>query len=162
MRIQTATSDDADLISRLNEAIQQFHCQLAPEHFKSPSHDSVTAELRSMLSEEGMSGLIAWEGDTPIGYCLLKIVEREPNAWTCGFRRLLVDQLSVEPEWRRRGVGTLLVEAACQFAREHNINEIVLEYWTNNDMARKFYASLGFAPMIEKVLLKIDEAVPAH
>jgi ribosomal protein S18 acetylase RimI-like enzyme len=155
MRIERATPEDAEVIARLSQSIHQLHCELSPEYFVSAVRSSVVSELRSMLSEAETCGLLAWEGDNPIGYCLLKVIGREPNAWTCGFRRLLVDQISVEPEWRRRGVGRLLMEAAFQFARDQGIEEVFLEYWSNNELARAFYASLGFSLMTEKVMLKV-------
>jgi ribosomal protein S18 acetylase RimI-like enzyme len=157
MHVEPATSKDVELLAKLNATIHRLHRKLAPEYFV----EAASEAIRLWLDEESAHGLIAWEGSTPVGYCLLKIIEREPNAWTVGFRRLLVDQLSVEPEWRRRGAGTLLMDAACRFAREQQIDEVVLEYWSNNEMARAFYASLGFTPLTEKVLLKIrDTALP--
>jgi ribosomal protein S18 acetylase RimI-like enzyme len=159
MRITRATAADAETIATLNESIHRLHCELAPDFFVSSSRETVVAGIKEALVEEGETGLIAWEGDTPIGYCMLKIFKREPNAWTRGFRRLLVDQLSVEPASRRRGVGTRLMEAAYEFARENEINEITLEYWANNDEAREFYQAIGFVPLTEKVLLTLPNQV---
>jgi hypothetical protein len=47
------------------------------------------------------------------------------------------------------------MEAAIQIALEDCISEVVLEYWSNNDVARQFYKTLNFKPLTEKVLLKI-------
>jgi diamine N-acetyltransferase len=158
MRVQRATLADTEVIAQLKRSIHALHCQLAPEYFSSASHDAVVAALKPALSEKGSCCFIAWEGGLPIGYCLVKTIEREPNAWTTGFRRLLIDQLSVEPDCRRRGAGRLLMEAAYEFAREQGIHEITLEYWMDNDTARNFYDALGFVPLTEKVMLKIGDA----
>jgi ribosomal protein S18 acetylase RimI-like enzyme len=162
IQIRTATPDDAETIAQLNESIHRLHCDLAPDYFVSASRDAIVAGVKEGLAEEGEVGLIAWEGDTPVGYCILKVLDREPNTWTRGFRRLLIDQLSVEPGRRRRGVGRLLMETAYKFARDQEINEIMLEYWANNDAARSFYQSLGFTPLTEKVLLTLPDADRAH
>jgi ribosomal protein S18 acetylase RimI-like enzyme len=157
MHITVATAEDAAVIAKLSETIHSLHCQLSPNYFQSASRETVVAELAKILVEKDTHALVAWENDAPIGYCVLKIIEREPNPWTCGFRRLLVDQLSVEAEWRRRGVGTRLMEAAFHFAREQEIQEVTLEYWANNDSAREFYKALGFAPLTEKVLINVAD-----
>jgi hypothetical protein len=34
---------------------------------------------------------------------------------------------------------------------------MMFEYWANNDAAREFYKALGFAPLVEKVLLSLRE-----
>ena len=157
MRIEPATSDDVATIAQLNVAIHDLHCQLAPDYFRAASPPAAAAELKELLADMDSRALIAWEEDVPVGYCVLKIVQREPNAWSAGFRRILVDALSVEPQWRRRGVGTRLMEAAFAFAREQGIRELMLEYWSNNAPAREFYKSMGFAPLTEKVLLTLPE-----
>jgi GNAT superfamily N-acetyltransferase len=113
--------------------------------------------LANLLSEDGTHAFIAWDDDAPVGYCLLKLVEREASPWTRGCRRLLVDQLSVEPEYRRQGVGTCLMEAAFNFARQQGIHELTLEYWSTNHAAREFYKVLGFIPRTEKVFLKLAD-----
>jgi len=159
MRIERATSADIDVIAALNEAIHARHRELAPSYFRLYSRDNVVVALREFFAEPETCAVLAWEGPKPIGYCLLKVIEREPNAWTEGFRRLLVDQISVEPNAQRQGIGTLLMQEACQFAREHHINEVTLEYWANNDAARAFYQALGFEPLTEKVWLKIHDNV---
>ena len=157
MRIEAATSEDAPVLAQLNEAIHRLHCQLAPGYFQGASRESVTAEFAKRIAEKDTHALIAWEDDKPIGYCVLKIVERKPNPWTCGFRRLSIEELSVEPEWRRRGIGTRLMEVAFQFAREQGIHEVTLEYWANNRAARAFYEALGFTSLTEKVLLDLAD-----
>ena len=158
MRIEAATIESAAVIAKLNETVLQLHCELSPNDFQSATRESLTAELAKLLSEDGAHAFIAWDDNVPVGYCLLKFVEREPNPWTRGCRRLLVDQLSVGAEYRRRRVGTGLMEAAFNFARQQGIHEVTLEYWSTNHAARGFYKALGFVPRTEKVFLKLADA----
>lgn len=157
MRITRATVDDADVLAHLNEAIHDLHCQISPAFFQRSPRTSVSTEFAKMLAEEDTCVFVAWDADTPVGYCVLKIIERAPNAWTRGFRRLLVDQLSVEPGYRRRGVGSRLMEASFEFAHERGIGEVTLEYWSTNVEAREFYKAMGFVPITEKVLLALPD-----
>lgn len=139
MRIEAATVDSAHVIARLNETIHRLHCQLSPADFRTAPRDAVAAELAGMLSEVGTRAFAAWEDEISIGFCRLKIVTREPNCWIYGCRRLAVEQISVEPDFRRRRVGEYLMEVAFDFARRHGIDEVTLEYWSSNHAARDFY-----------------------
>lgn len=53
--------------------------------------------------------------------------------------------LAVEPDWRRRGVGTALVETALEHGRRSGAKRVFLEVRESNQAARGFYRRQGFA-----------------
>ena len=71
----------------------------------------------------------------------------------------LVGELRVEPSyfgygeigmmvaaaWRGRGVGTALVDAAIDWARERGLHKLTLSVFPHNDAAVALYRKLGFA-----------------
>ena len=50
----------------------------------------------------------------------------------------------VREDWRGRGVGTRLVQAALDYAREHEAYKISLEVWPHNAPAIALYEKFGF------------------
>jgi GNAT superfamily N-acetyltransferase len=64
-----------------------------------------------------------------------------------GFATLLFDEgaeledLFVDPDWMRHGVGTALIDDAAAIARTHGATRIEV---TGNDHARAFYDAVGF------------------
>ena len=52
--------------------------------------------------------------------------------------------VAVLPEWRRRGIGRGLMEAAERFARERGAMSMRLEVGTRNDVAIEFYRTLDY------------------
>lgn len=52
--------------------------------------------------------------------------------------------LAVAEDWRRRGVGTALVQACEQWLVERDIPKLHLMVRSDNDAARSFYAPLGY------------------
>ncbi|RLF08059.1 MAG: ribosomal-protein-alanine N-acetyltransferase [Thermoprotei archaeon] len=55
-----------------------------------------------------------------------------------------VISIAVKPEWRRRGVGTKLMEALLNAFKERGLKAAILEVATSNREAIAFYKALGF------------------
>jgi len=55
-----------------------------------------------------------------------------------------IHELFVHPECRRRGIARKLVEKGVEYFREKNLNLCELWVGEGNDVARRFYRSLGF------------------
>ena len=54
--------------------------------------------------------------------------------------------ITYRPEARRRGVATILMRYIEQRAISEGIDEIVLDTWTANIDAQKFFSSQGYVP----------------
>jgi GNAT superfamily N-acetyltransferase len=83
--------------------------------------------------------LIAWDDGRPVGHAFV--------AWS-GTHLLLpeIQDMFVVPELRRRGIGTELVRAAEQAARERGRKRISLSVSIDgNPVARRLYERLGYA-----------------
>jgi GNAT superfamily N-acetyltransferase len=75
---------------------------------------------------------------------LVMIGERPATAFHRPRRWLYIDQISVEPDARRRGVGRALVSAVLRYADDTGIDDVEVDTWAFNDRAQAFCASLGF------------------
>ena len=53
--------------------------------------------------------------------------------------------LAVAPDWRRRGIGQLLMQTALEGAASAGAGKVFLEVRESNAGARAFYSRLGFA-----------------
>lgn len=58
--------------------------------------------------------------------------------------RMRVWEFLVEEEFRKRGIGTLLMNYAVKVAKEKGARMLVLETQTNKETAIKFYLNFGF------------------
>ena len=79
---------------------------------------------------------VAMCGDKQVGW-----LELGYDRWN---NRMRVWELLVEDEFRKRGIGTLLVNNAARIAKEKGARMLVLETQTNNDVAVQFYLDFGF------------------
>jgi ribosomal protein S18 acetylase RimI-like enzyme len=62
------------------------------------------------------AALVLAAGDPAVGFICLDMVDGLPHIW----------QLSVQPNFGRRGIGRALIEAACDWARESGFRGMTL------------------------------------
>lgn len=84
---------------------------------------------------------IAQRGEAPIGFLLA--VDDLPDEVT-GERQRFIAYMAVEPAQRQQGVGTLLMAAAEDEARERGLPYITLMVTNENQAARALYERAGF------------------
>jgi len=94
------------------------------------SRGSYERELRN----ENSYYYVAREGDRLIGYAGMWIVLDEAHITT----------LAVQPERRRRGLGTRLMNRMIDLARRHSVRKVTLEVRERNRPAIDMYRKLGF------------------
>jgi ribosomal protein S18 acetylase RimI-like enzyme len=156
MRIEIASIEDADTLARLNQHVHRLHVESVPNFFKWPTHEEALASFRELLGRDNSRAFIAYEDDVAIGYLLVSTYEHPADALRLARRFLDIDQISVEPNWQRRGVGRELMNAALQYARETGISDIELSTWAFNSAAQAFFKSLGFQPKTERFWMRLE------
>jgi ribosomal-protein-alanine N-acetyltransferase len=97
-------------------------------------------ELKAFIGHRRSQTWLAEEAGEITGFL---IALREPRS------TLHITTIDVLKAWRRNGVGSLLMDAAEQWARDHGLGTIELETAQNNLVAQKFYIGRGY--------LKVDE-----
>lgn len=63
-----------------------------------------------------------------------------------------IDEIAVIPKWMRQGIGTRLLERACEWARQHGYAAITLTTFADVPWNGPYYAARGF--------VEIDEPTP--
>jgi ribosomal-protein-alanine N-acetyltransferase len=90
--------------------------------------------FRTLLRRADADLLVAEIESEPVGYAVCR----------CAADQGELGNVAVSKEWRRRGVGAQLVEAALERARARGVREVFLEVRRSNEAARRLYARLGF------------------
>jgi len=75
--------------------------------------------------------------------------------WTGKY--LEIDNFIVHPEYRKKGIGKLLTQFIDEKAKEFNCTCIVLDAFTGNFEAHKFYYNQGYVPRGFHFIKTIDE-----
>jgi ribosomal-protein-alanine N-acetyltransferase len=96
------------------------------------------ADFRSLLNSRRTVAIAAEEAGSLAGFILCQAIRRESA---------LLGQIvtiDVAPDFRRRGVGRLLMQQAASRLAGLGASRLRLEVSVENHIARNFYASLGF------------------
>jgi GNAT superfamily N-acetyltransferase len=93
---------------------------------------------RSFMGPWGMSGYVWQENEAVVGNLTLIPVYKQSQ------RVYLIANVAVHPDYRRRGIGRLLTQAAIDHARQHGATSAWLQVRAENETAYRLYQSLGF------------------
>jgi ribosomal protein S18 acetylase RimI-like enzyme len=102
----------------------------------------VRAALEKFLAhaELGQAWLL-WLREKPVGYVILTL----GYSFEFRGRDAFVDELYIEPEFRRKGLGRSAMEFVEKKAREREVNAVHLEVDCDNDAAAELYRRAGYA-----------------
>lgn len=143
--IQLRTAGPADLpaILGLYRLLDAALVDMQPEFFCTAPRDETL--YAGLLADPQAAFFLAEAGGVPVGLALVK------NAgWTPEFSSLLPHRyaelydLVVEPAWRGRGIGGLLLGAAKRWARDRRLEYLELNVLSQNDTAIALYESHDF------------------
>lgn len=90
--------------------------------------------IREMFTTEGYLSLTARTDDSIVGYIGIKAVLDEAD----------ITNVAVHPQWRRRGIGQMLLTDLLGKAADRNVKRIFLEVRVSNEAALALYSQAGF------------------
>lgn len=115
------------------------------------SRDFLTAEQREILADTTRNAvLIAADGQRVVGF-----LEAALRDWAEGCESRPVGYIEgwyVEPGYRRRGVGRLLVEAAERWAQSRGCTEMGSDADLSNDVSHAAHRALGYRE-VDRIVL---------
>ena len=148
MRVRQAVVGDEQVLATLNRFVHEMHQARRPDYFKATRLADVAAWFRDLLATPTAAAWIAEEGGAPIGFVLAFFRERPENPFRQARRWCEIDQIAVDPAWRRRGVGLSLMRAALDEARARAMPRLELSSWAFNTDAHAMFRGLGFEPRV--------------
>jgi ribosomal protein S18 acetylase RimI-like enzyme len=155
MEIIIANKEHLDDLVSLNIEVQKLHVGFEPTIFKEPDREEIKQFFREILADENREIFISQDEARPVGYIALQIGGHEGHAFCHPQKWIYIDQIGVTKEFRGKGVGKKLIEAAKEYARKHNINHIMLDVWTVNKNAKVFFEKQGFTTFNERMRIEL-------
>lgn len=141
--IRLAVEKDASRILSLLELILQLHKSLYPKRFDNISSKYNLDDVIDLIFSRRI-WVYEYDGMV-VGYII---------GWAEG-DVYFVDDLMVDPEYRRRGIGGMLLDYISDMAIRLGCNEIQLDVWLENESAVEFYVDGGFEVLKYRMFKKI-------
>ncbi len=123
-------SKDVSAIRDILENDLGYNCEL----------DKLNNRINEMLKRGNYQIFVACDGDNVVGYigCVSYLAFELEN------EGMKIIALAVSKEYRRKGIGTQLLKTAEQWAKENNIEVILLNSGLPREDAHAFYESQGY------------------
>ena len=143
MVIRRAEEGDCAEIARLLKIIAAQHGAGRPDLFDDSHGKYDTAGVTALLTDNAV--FVAEGGNGILGYLIAKIKDQPKIAVRKAYRCLYIDDICVDPNSRKSGVGQALFETAKDFAHENGCYNIELNVWEFNAGAKTFYERMGMS-----------------
>ncbi len=136
MEIREATAEDLNK-GLLNVFIEGFryHQNGRPDVYENLSDEELKKDLIKQF--ENLSMIVVIDNDSIVGYLAYKIKEKN-------VRKLYIDQLVITEQYRKNGLGKMLVNKVKNIALKNNCDRIELNCWIFNKDAMAMYEHIGF------------------
>ena len=149
-RIRAARAQEIDRVAALWALITEHHADLDPL-FRMRRGPVAEGELRELLRalqrDPDVEILVCDVDGSPAGLCIVRI-DRAPPILEETERAEITD-LGVRPEWRRRGMGRRLVEAAQAWVRDRGVARIEIQVASGNREGQAFWRAMGFLDLMD-------------
>ena len=152
--IRKAEKSDIAQMAEIYEELHLTHCEIRSDFYKAPPADFYPDALEKQFENGNNHIIVDEEGGVITAYAIFFIFEKGDEI-CFDMKRCFVDQFAVRSSYRRKGVGTQLMDYIKSFARKENCTALDLGVWYENAAAMDFYKNFGFKPRTVKMELKL-------
>ncbi|MBE6335294.1 MAG: GNAT family N-acetyltransferase [Lentimicrobiaceae bacterium] len=150
--IRKATHNDIPRILELLSQVNDVHAEGRPDYFIKGKRKYEENELRKILDDDTSPIFVCEEECDVKGYAFCMIQDLSHCDNLRPDKSLYIDDICVDENYRRHGVGKKLFEHVVQFAKEEKCFNITLNVWEKNPGAQAFYENMGMT--VQKVCME--------
>ena len=150
--IRKATHNDIPRILELLSQVNDVHAEGRPDFFIKGKRKYNEEDLLKIINDDTTPVFVCEENDDIKGYAFCVIQDLSQCDNLRPDKSLYIDDICVDENYRRHGVGKKLYEHVLQFAKEEKCFNITLNVWAKNPDAQAFYESMGMT--VQKVCME--------
>lgn len=161
--IRGATRADLAAIGRLGALLVEEHHDFDPRRFLAPrprTPADYASFISTQLEDPNKIVLVADDHGDVVGYAYAAVEGYDYMALR-GPAGVLHD-LIVDPKYRGKGVGRLLLGAALDSFRSRSVPRVVLTTADRNEAAQRLFASMGFRRTMIEMTRDLDSSLDAN
>ncbi len=142
--VRKARKKDAKRLAELLETIAQLHHEGRPDIYGGGGAKYNIKDVEKKIADKNETIFVAVnDEDYVLGYTMSKIYDVEPKGILLAHKKMYIDDVCVDENYRKHGIGKLLMEATKQAATDAGCHICDLNVWAFNENAVKFYESCG-------------------
>jgi ribosomal protein S18 acetylase RimI-like enzyme len=142
--IRDANESDLPCLAAAMVRLQEAHVRASPDIYRRFDAGDALSHLSVLLSRSDAFVRVAVHESSVVGHFVCLIETRPESMFTHSQRYGHITQIEVEPDFRRRGYGRLLLADCERLAASHDLRRIVLDVWAFNNSAKSFFQALGY------------------
>ena len=142
MNIRLATLSDVEIISKIYQDFYAFHANLQPTYYKEVEESGKYPDY--IIKSENEDIIIAEINNNVVGF--VHVLEDKTPPYDCivPHRFAVCVDLFVFPFYRKKGIGTNLINMAKEWAKKRNLDYIELKVLIENENATRLYKQEDF------------------
>jgi GNAT superfamily N-acetyltransferase len=151
INIRLAVDTDLDALSELYFEFHEFHARHLPKYLRSlgelsaKDREELLSKIAEVIKGNDSAILVAIDMERVIG--LAEVYLKHPDPADRGVNPApyaYLQSLAITESYRRRGIGSQLLRAAEEWAREHGVTDLVLGIWEFPKGPLEFYLKAGY------------------
>jgi len=143
IKITFLGAEDYPQVLRIFRQLHKIHSDLRPDFYLA-SDTPLTQEGYEEIFEDPENRVLgAIDGDKLVGMCILKWRYRKGPLYVSR-KVAYMDDICVDEEYRRQGIGEMICREALRIAREEKADGAELSVWDCNQPAVSLYRKVGF------------------
>lgn len=155
MNIRNVRKEDKNEVVKILLQIQELHRKERADIFKKVSNEDVQKEFDNLLENNEKIIVVVDEKDKVRGLAEVSIRKIENSVNMKNSKVMYIRKIGVDEEFRRKGVGKLLIEEVKKEAKKFDCSRVELSCCIFNKDAIKFYEAQGMSVQRLNMEMKI-------
>jgi len=137
-------SKDYERVNELRRYVNELHVMGRPDIFRPGFCEALEKYLTQVAEADDSDVAVALLDGNICGYAILRYKTVNESAYGNARRFCDIEEIAVDPEYTRLGVGRSIIDFCRDAALKKGIKKIELSMYEFNASALKFYETLGF------------------
>lgn len=143
--IRYARRDELDRVNIIRMQVNALHVNGRPDIFRPGFCDEMKNHIYEKFDSEDSDVIVALEDHEIVGFAIVEYIKRPESAYCLGRRIYRVEELGVDVNHQRKGIGRKLIAFIGEDAKHKGFDCVDLDMWQFNETALNFYEEIGFA-----------------
>ena len=141
MKIELADIEELEEINELAKQVHKIHVKWRPDIYKDVEKVIDKSFFEKLITDKQI--YVAKLDNKIVGYLMFMI--KEQNNPVMNFKKyLIIDTICVNENYRKKGIGTELLEYAKEIAKKYDCTDLQLNVSPENVNAINLYEKFGF------------------